>query len=69
MRKSECGLRPVGVIRAYAPEGMRKDGVGEGFIPSLRTVSIALKLLSDCLMLPGGDKPRPYVNCNVIDYF
>ena len=27
MRKSECGLRPVGVIGAYAPEGMRKDGV------------------------------------------
>ncbi len=39
MRTSECGLRPlravgsiyepeaVGVIGAYAPEGMRKDGV------------------------------------------
>jgi hypothetical protein len=24
MRKSECGLRPVGGIGAYAPEGMRK---------------------------------------------
>ena len=45
------------------------NDVEEGFIPSLRTVSIALKLLSGCLMLPGGDKPRPYVNCNVIDYF
>jgi hypothetical protein len=23
-RKGECGLRPVGAIGAYAPEGMRK---------------------------------------------
>jgi len=60
MRKSECGLRPVGFIRAYAPEGMRKDGVGEGFIPSLRTVSIALKLLSGCLMIfREGINPSP----------
>jgi hypothetical protein len=48
---------------------MSFNDVKEGFIPSLRTVSIALKLLSGCLMLPGGDKPLPYVNCNVIDYF
>ena len=25
MWKLECGLRPVGAIGAYAPEGMRKD--------------------------------------------
>jgi hypothetical protein len=24
MRKWECGLRPIGAIVAYAPEGMRK---------------------------------------------
>ena len=40
-----------------------------GFIPSLRTISIALKFLSGCLMIPGEDKPLPYVNYNVIDFF
>jgi len=25
MRNAECGLRPVGAIGAYAPEGMRKE--------------------------------------------
>ncbi len=28
MRKWECGLQPVGAIRAYAPEGMGKVEVG-----------------------------------------
>jgi hypothetical protein len=26
MRKWECGLRPVGAIGAYAPEGIWNDG-------------------------------------------
>ncbi len=26
--KSECSLRPVGAIGAYAPEGMRKEDKG-----------------------------------------
>jgi len=26
-RKWECGLRPVGAIGAYAPEGMRNDRI------------------------------------------
>jgi hypothetical protein len=27
LTNAEVGLRPVGAIGAYAPEGMRKDGV------------------------------------------
>ena len=27
LTNAEVGLRPVGAIEAYAPEGMRKDGV------------------------------------------
>ena len=61
--------RPEAALVWNFMNSMSFNDVKEGFIPSLRIVSIALKLLSGCLMLPGGDKPLPYVNCNVIDYF
>ena len=41
-----------------------------GFIPSLRTRFYCAKIVKRLLnALPGGDKPLPYVSCNVIDYF
>ena len=29
---AECGLRPLGAIGAYAPEGMRNDGIASLFL-------------------------------------
>jgi hypothetical protein len=51
MRNGECGLRPVGAIGAYAPEGMQKKkmkstgegGLGERVITFTRFPKITLK--------------------------
>ena len=46
------------------------NDVGEGFILSLRTRFYCAEIVKRLLnALPRGDKPLPYVSCNVIDYF
>ena len=51
MRKSECGLRPVGAIGAYAPEGRRKHrtkGIEGGIRPPASP---------SCRLYPPGRSP------------
>ena len=55
---------------------MAFNDVGEGFIPSVgdrfygTEISMTLKLSNGCLIrISGGDKPLPYGNCKVIDYY
>jgi hypothetical protein len=57
MRKSECGLRPVGVIGAYAPEGMRNDGVAALCLFNLKSIECLPSIFSFSEFLSRSDWP------------
>jgi hypothetical protein len=60
-RRGHKGLRPGGNA-----EGWSRGGVYPLSKDRFYCAEIVKRLLND---LSGGDKPLPYVNCNVIAYF